>query len=172
MLLNTQPADFEQLFESAPISLWLEDYSALKALFVLWRSEGVTDLVSHIQSNPSLAAQCSACYQLLQVNQKTLDVFSASSQAELLSRLPEIFKGDMLSFSVRLKICSLPIVDLESAKNSFASSLLSNKRSSLRVFQLMRTRNRICLFLSVLFFQVIAMNASWESCCDVVYRIW
>jgi hypothetical protein len=32
MLSNTQPADFEQLFESAPISLWLEDYSALKAL--------------------------------------------------------------------------------------------------------------------------------------------
>jgi len=96
MLSNTQPTDFEQLFESAPISLWLEDYSALKALFVIWRNEGVTDVVSHIERNPSLAAQCSACYQVLKVNQKTLDVFSAHSQTELLTRLPEIFKGDML----------------------------------------------------------------------------
>ena len=97
MLSNTQPTDFEQLFESAPISLWLEDYSALKALFVLWRAEGVTDVVSHIQRNPALAAECSACYQVLKVNQKTLQVFSAQSQAELLARLPEVFKEDMLS---------------------------------------------------------------------------
>jgi hypothetical protein len=36
--------DFELMFESAPISLWLEDYSALKRLFDSWRTAGVTNL--------------------------------------------------------------------------------------------------------------------------------
>ena len=43
MSLVSSSADFEQLFESAPISLWLEDYSALKTLFETWRSQGVVD---------------------------------------------------------------------------------------------------------------------------------
>jgi hypothetical protein len=33
-------ADFEHMFELAPVSLWLEDYSALKHLFDAWRAEG------------------------------------------------------------------------------------------------------------------------------------
>ena len=48
MSLPSSPADFEQMFELAPISLWLEDFSALKQLFDGWRAEGVTDLVAHV----------------------------------------------------------------------------------------------------------------------------
>ena len=32
-------ADFEHMFDLAPVSLWLEDYSALKQLFDGWRAE-------------------------------------------------------------------------------------------------------------------------------------
>lgn len=39
----TSSADFERLFESAPISLWLEYYSALKTLFADSRTRGVQD---------------------------------------------------------------------------------------------------------------------------------
>jgi hypothetical protein len=42
-----QPAiqDLQQaMFDLTPVSLWLEDYSALKALFGRWRAEGITDL--------------------------------------------------------------------------------------------------------------------------------
>lgn len=65
----TAPTDFELLFESAPISLWLEDYSALKDLFGQWRAQGVTDLEAHLRADPARAAQCSQCYKVLQVNQ-------------------------------------------------------------------------------------------------------
>ena len=33
MLSLSSGADFEHIFELAPVSLWLEDYSALKQLF-------------------------------------------------------------------------------------------------------------------------------------------
>jgi diguanylate cyclase (GGDEF)-like protein len=95
MTSPTSTTDFEQLFESAPISLWLEDYSALKARFDIWRSEGVVDFAAHMREHPELLSQCSALFKVLKVNRKTLEVFSASDQAELLQRLPEIFRGDM-----------------------------------------------------------------------------
>jgi diguanylate cyclase (GGDEF)-like protein len=70
---------------------------------VLWRSEGVTDLVSHIERNPSLVAQCSACYQVLKVNQKTLRMFSARSKDDLLDNLHSVFRDEMqASFAEQL----------------------------------------------------------------------
>jgi diguanylate cyclase (GGDEF)-like protein len=89
-------ADFETLFDLAPISLWLEDYSGLLPVFASWRLAGVTDLASYLRDSPHLLAQCSACFKVLKVNQKTLEVFAASNQAELLQRMGEVFRDDML----------------------------------------------------------------------------
>ena len=94
--LITSAADFENMFESAPISLWLEDYSALKVLFEGWRAQGVQDFKAHVAQHPELLAQCSACFKVLKVNQKTLQVLGAASQDELIARLPEVFRDDML----------------------------------------------------------------------------
>ena len=88
--------DFELMFESAPISLWLEDYSALKVLFDGWRAQGVTDLSAHMAQTPGLLQQCAACLKVLKVNRQTLTVFAASSQQELVSRLGEVFRDDTL----------------------------------------------------------------------------
>ncbi len=89
-------SDDAQMFESAPISLWLEDYSALRTLFDRWRSQGVSDLAAHLSQDPGHLKLCAASLKVLKVNQKTLQVFSASSQQELVARLPEVFRDDML----------------------------------------------------------------------------
>ncbi len=86
--------DFELLFDSAPISLWLEDYSLLKNLFDQWRAEGVTDLEAHLRADPGRVEACAACYRVLRVNRQTLTVFAARSQQELISRLGEVLRGD------------------------------------------------------------------------------
>jgi diguanylate cyclase (GGDEF)-like protein len=86
--------DFELMFESAPISLWLEDYSALKLLFDNWRAQGVVDLTSHLTQTPALFKQCAACLKVIKVNQKTLTVLAANSQQELVARLTEVFRDD------------------------------------------------------------------------------
>ena len=88
-------ADFEHMFDLAPVSLWLEDYSALQQLFAQWRAQGVTDLRSHLNADPARFAQCTACLKVLRVNQRTLELFAASSQAQLLERLGEVFRDDM-----------------------------------------------------------------------------
>ena len=57
-------SDDAEMFDLAPVSLWLEDYSALKALFDAWRAEGVTDLRAHFAADPRAftnARPASAC---------------------------------------------------------------------------------------------------------------
>ena len=38
------PSDDAKMFEIAPVSLWIEDYSAVRTLFEQWRAVGVTDV--------------------------------------------------------------------------------------------------------------------------------
>ncbi len=89
--------DFEQMFDLAPVSLWLEDYSALKDLFDTWRGQGVTDLQAHLRAVPARMQDCAACLRLLKVNRRTLELFAAPSQQELQARLNEVFRDDMLT---------------------------------------------------------------------------
>lgn len=88
-------ADFEHMFELAPVSLWLEDYSALKQLFAAWRAEGVTDLRAHLAQDPARVRQCSAALKVLKVNRRTLDLFAAQSQQMLEANLGKVFRDDM-----------------------------------------------------------------------------
>ncbi|WP_225783969.1 GGDEF domain-containing protein [Xenophilus sp. Marseille-Q4582] len=93
----SRQTDFEQMFDRAPISLWLEDFSALKALFDGWRATGVTDLQAHLEAHPSRVQQCAACLRLIKVNAQTLKLFAARSQEELEQNLHDVFRGDMLT---------------------------------------------------------------------------
>lgn len=88
-------ADFEHMFNLAPVSLWLEDYSALKSLFRRWREQGVEDIQAHLCTDPALLLQCSASLRVLQVNQRTLALFAAPDQAALVAQLDRVFRDDM-----------------------------------------------------------------------------
>ena len=91
-----QGLDFEDMFNLAPVSLWMEDYSLLKQLFDTWRAEGVTDLQAFLREDPARVQRCSQSLQVLRVNQYTLDLFKAADQPTLQSRLGEVFRGEML----------------------------------------------------------------------------
>ncbi len=66
-----------ETFDLAPVSLWLEDYSGLKALFAEWRAAGVTDLRAISLADPARVKQCSERIRVLKVNRKTLALFEA-----------------------------------------------------------------------------------------------
>ena len=88
-------ADFEHMFDLAPVSLWLEDYSALKRLFDGWRAEGVTDIRAHLAKDLTRLHQCSTSLRILKVNSRTLELVSADSQEHLEANLDKVFRDDM-----------------------------------------------------------------------------
>ena len=57
--------DSEEMFELAPVSLWLEDYSALHALFTRWRALGVTDLRQYLRDDVTRVAECTRQLRVL-----------------------------------------------------------------------------------------------------------
>lgn len=87
--------ELASLFELAPVSLWLEDYSALHATFARWRAAGVGDLRAHLHADRRRVAECSACLRVLQVNRRTLELYGARDLAHLVEHLPQVFRDDM-----------------------------------------------------------------------------
>ena len=87
-------ADYEHMFELAPVSLWLEDFSELKQLFDGWRAQGVTDLRAHLGQDRARLRECSASLRVLQVNRRTLELFSADSLEHLVANLDKVFRDD------------------------------------------------------------------------------
>lgn len=86
---------FRNLFEYAPISLWEEDYSAIKREFDALRARGVTDLKSHLAADPEAVRRFMGMIRVLDVNRKTLRLFEAADKPSLLTNLDKIFRDEM-----------------------------------------------------------------------------
>ncbi len=91
-------SDDASMFELAPVSLWLEDYSGLKTLFEEWRSAGVTDLRAYLNGDLDRVKLCANRLKVVKVNAKTLTLFEVAN-VEGLGREPRlrILRDDMLS---------------------------------------------------------------------------
>lgn len=85
------------VFTLAPIALWLEDFSEIKKQFELWRAQGIQDLRGYLQEDPNRVIECARKIKILNVNQKTLELYEAQDLQHLISNLEQIFKGDMAS---------------------------------------------------------------------------
>ena len=90
----TDPDDDAKMFDLAPVSLWIEDFSALKALFEQWRADGVTDIKAFFAADPDRVRQCSERIRILKVNRKTLSLFGARDLADLTAHLGQVMRDD------------------------------------------------------------------------------
>jgi len=88
--------DFEEMFELAPVSLWLEDYSGLRALFERWRADGVIDLRAHLNADRARVDECSKQLQIVRVNRRTLELYGARDTQHLVDNLDQVFRDAML----------------------------------------------------------------------------
>ena len=85
----------EGLFEYSPVSLWVEDFSAIKLLIEDVRERGIVDFRVFMDVHPEFVRQCMSEIRVIDVNQATLDLFCASDVNTLLRRQPEIFRDEM-----------------------------------------------------------------------------
>lgn len=87
----------QAMFQLAPVSLWLEDFSGVKRLFATWRAEGITDLRACFHAEPSRIKQCADQIRILEVNDKTRSLFEARDLEHLIANLGAVFRDDMLN---------------------------------------------------------------------------
>jgi len=94
------------LFELSPVSLWVEDFSEVKALLDEVRQQGITDFRTFVDVHPEFVTSCMERIRVVDVNRQTLTMFGATNREELLARLSEIFRDEMgRSFAEQLLDC-------------------------------------------------------------------
>lgn len=110
-----QFADDTQMFDLAPVSLWIEDFSAVKALFEQWQQQGVDDIETFLLANPERVRQCSQHIRILKVNRKTLSLFGARDLNHLMVSLGLVMRDDTFKSHVS------ELAQLWSGQTEFAS---------------------------------------------------
>jgi len=124
--LSTHHDDAE-MFELAPVSLWLEDYSGLRRQFAAWRDAGVEDLRAHLLDDPRRVKECSALIKVIKVNRATLALFEASSLEHLVASLDRVFRDDMLKAHID------ELVQLWDGKTGFSSHTVNYSLTGRRI---------------------------------------
>lgn len=95
--LRESEANYRALFENSPISLWREDFSRLPGYFAELRAAGVVDFADYFVQHPEEILHCAKLTRILDVNQKTIELFGAVSKDDFLGNLERIFNEKSFS---------------------------------------------------------------------------
>jgi PAS domain S-box-containing protein len=85
--LRASEANFRSLFDDSPLSLWEEDFSAVKRQLDELRADGVTDFDAYLGEHPEVVAECVALVRVLDVNKATLKLFEAACKEDFVNNL-------------------------------------------------------------------------------------
>ena len=117
--LSTDLDDNAEMFDLAPVSLWIEDYSAVRQLFEQWRAEGVDDIEAFLLADPKRVRQCSERMRILKVNRKTLSLFGARDLDHLMENLGQVMRDDTFKSLVE------EMVQLWNGKSGFSANTVN-----------------------------------------------
>ncbi|AHK45340.1 putative response regulator/GGDEF domain transcriptional regulator [Ensifer adhaerens OV14] len=115
------------IFDLAPIAMWIEDFSGVTAQFDRWRAEGVVDIRAYLREDLTRVAACSSQIRVLQVNRRTLDLFEARDLDHLSANLSKVFRDEMLDSHVN------ELAELWEGKTEFSSSAVNYTLSGRRL---------------------------------------
>ncbi|MEW5940711.1 MAG: HD domain-containing phosphohydrolase, partial [Chloroflexota bacterium] len=87
---------FRNLFENSPVSIWEEDFSAVKSYLDELKRGGVSDLEAYLENHAKAVLDCVRLVIIIDVNQAALQMHKAKSKAELLNGLERTLMADSL----------------------------------------------------------------------------
>ncbi|WP_434426144.1 STAS domain-containing protein [Nannocystis pusilla] len=93
--LERSETRYRNIFESSPVSLWEEDWSAVKQYLDRILATGV-DLDAYLRSHVDDVIACVGLVRILDVNRATLELCQAPNKEQLLQALSVVFNQDSL----------------------------------------------------------------------------
>lgn len=85
---------FKALFEHSPVPLWEEDFSEVKKIIDTLKKRRVKNFRNYFDKHPEVVDKCIEAVKILDVNNHVLDLYEASTKAELFKGLSKIFTDD------------------------------------------------------------------------------
>ena len=90
-MLRESEERYRNIFETAGVSIWEEDFSHVKAAIDDLIAHGVQDFRHYFAAHPEFVQQAIAMVKIVDVNDRTVKLFGAQSKQELLVSLHKIF---------------------------------------------------------------------------------
>ncbi len=81
---------YRNIFETAAVSIWQEDFTAVEATIEELKAQGITDFAAYLDDHPQFVDQAAQMIRVVDVNQATLRTFGAESKEELLGALDQV----------------------------------------------------------------------------------
>ena len=94
--LSINEARFRGLFEYAPVSIWEEDFSAVRQYIDDLHSAGVIDFSAYFDKHLDDLAECARRVKIVDVNRATLEMYQADNKTQLLTDLSQILGSESL----------------------------------------------------------------------------
>ena len=102
------------IFEEAPVSLWVEDFSQVKNHIEALRKKGISDFKTYFDKNPEAIINCFTKILITNINKSTLALFQASTKENLIKNIIKTFNKESLG---AFKIAFLELIN---GQNSFS----------------------------------------------------
>jgi len=95
---------FRHIFDTAPVSIWQEDWTEVGRLLDEVRAQGVADWETYFTEHPEFVERALKSVKVLDVNQWTLDMLGAATKDQLIASLCTVFSTPetLRSFVVHL----------------------------------------------------------------------
>jgi len=117
--LRASEARYRNIFETAAVSIWEEDFSAVKAAIEELRQQGITDFKRYLDEHPQFLHLAAQKILVRDVNSTTLRMFGAQNKDQLLDNLAKIIPADALS------VLKEEILAIAAGKTYFAGEMVN-----------------------------------------------
>ena len=125
--LKMSETDYRALFEHAPVPLWEEDLSEVKAIIDGLKRRRVKDFRKYLERNPAVVDDCIRRVRILDLNDHVLELYEADSKAELLAGLPQLFTDESV-IAFREELIAIAEERPESSFDSVIKTMKGNRR--------------------------------------------
>ena len=105
-VLRDNEERYRNIFETAGVSIWEEDFSEIKATLNGLQKQGITDLRRYIDKHPDFLIKAASQIKVKDINETTLRMFGAASKTEMLGSLEHIFVPETLKI-LKDEICAI-----------------------------------------------------------------
>ena len=97
---------YRYIFDTVEVSIWEEDFSAVKAALATLKAQGVQDFSHYFMSHPEQVGELVRQVRVLDVNEATLRMFGAEDKQQFLSALDQTFVPESIEVFAQ-ELCAL-----------------------------------------------------------------
>jgi PAS domain S-box-containing protein len=103
--LHESEQRYRMVFENSPVSIWEEDFSAVKHLFDDLKKQGIADIEAWFDRHPEMVRQYAESITIVDVNQAAADLCGVANKEVLFAGLIQISTPETLDTFRRELVC-------------------------------------------------------------------